>query len=142
MQRFALSHPHSILRGPHLTQPTQTPDLTSNVPVLGYHSHVYYDAQTLAQAKALCEAAAQRFDLTMGRMHERPVGPHPDWSCQLSYASELLNEVLPWLATHRNGLVIFTHILSGDDLRDHRDYAIWMGAVRPLDLSIFNRKGL
>lgn len=105
--------------------------------VQAYHSHVYYDAATLAQARALCEAAAQRFELSMGRMHERPVGPHPDWSCQLSYPAGLLNEVLPWLALHRDGLVIFTHPLTGDDLRDHRDYAIWMGAVRPLALEVF-----
>jgi len=106
-------------------------------PIKGYHSHVYYDADTMAQARQLCEAAAQRFDLAMGRMHQRPVGPHPDWSCQLAYEAELLNQVLPWLAVHRNGLVIFTHPLSGDDLRDHRDYAIWMGAVRPLNLTMF-----
>lgn len=28
---------------------------------------------------------------------------------------------------------------AGDDLKDHTDYAIWMGAMRPLDLSIFNQ---
>lgn len=105
--------------------------------IKGYHSHVYYDADTMAQARQLCEAAAQRFDLVMGRMHQRPVGPHPDWSCQLAYGAELFNQVLPWLAVHRNGLVIFTHPISGDDLRDHRDYAMWMGAVRPLNLQMF-----
>jgi|SRR5699024_4009463 len=104
----------------------------------GYHSHVYFDAQTQAQAELLCKGAAERFpELKMGRTHQRPIGPHPDWSCQLSYPSVLLNDVLPWLAVNRNGLVIFTHPLSGNDLRDHRDYAIWMGAVRPLNLNIF-----
>ncbi len=106
--------------------------------IAGYHSHVYFDAHTFEQAESLCKAAAAQFpELIMGRMHQRPVGPHPDWSCQLSYPRDLLNDVLPWLAVHRDGLVIFTHPLSGDDLRDHRDYAIWMGAVRPLDLTIF-----
>ena len=105
--------------------------------IQGYHSHIYFDANTLFFARTLCEAAAQKFDIEMGRMHERPVGPHPDWSCQLAYGPELLNRVLPWLAVHRQGLIIFTHPLTGDALRDHRDYAIWMGAVRPLDLSIF-----
>ena len=105
--------------------------------VQGYHSHVYFDAHTLEQAQELCEAAAQLFDVRMGRMHQRPVGPHPDWSCQLSYDASLLNEVLPWLAVHRSGLVVFTHPMTGDDLLDHRDYAIWLGSVRPLDLSIF-----
>lgn len=112
--------------------------LNHTTAIQGYHSHVYFDAQSYQQALELCTRAAQTFPaVRMGRMHERPVGPHPDWSCQLSYPAELLNEVLPWLAMNRNGLVIFTHPISGDDLRDHRDYAIWMGAVRPLDLSIF-----
>ncbi|MGA8133977.1 MAG: DOPA 4,5-dioxygenase family protein, partial [Pseudomonas gingeri] len=38
----------------------------------------------------------------------------------------------------RKGLVVFIHPLTDDDLADHRDHAIWMGAVRPLDLSIFS----
>ncbi len=105
--------------------------------VQGYHSHVYFNADTLQQARELCEAAAAQYDISMGRVHQRPVGPHPDWSCQLSYRAELLNEILPWLAVHRNGLVIFTHPITGNDLLDHRDYAMWMGAVRPLNLKMF-----
>lgn len=105
--------------------------------IRGYHSHVYYDAATLDQARILCETAARMFEIDMGRMHERAIGPHPDWSCQLSYHPDLLAQVLPWLAMNRNGLVIFTHPVTGDDLRDHRDYAIWMGAVRPLKLDMF-----
>lgn len=121
-----MSQQHSVISG--YAQPE----------LQGYHSHVYFDADTFEQAQALCLAAQATFpELVMGRMHQRPVGPHPDWSCQLAYAPALLNKVLPWLAVHRQGLTVFTHPISGDDLRDHRDYAIWMGSIRPLDLSIF-----
>ena len=105
--------------------------------VSGYHAHVYFNAQTLDQARALCEEAARRFPLTMGRVHQRPVGPHPDWSCQLAFGQELVVDILPWLAMNRRGLVVFMHPLTGDELADHRDHGIWMGAVRPLDLSGF-----
>jgi DOPA 4,5-dioxygenase len=109
-----------------------TPD-----PVIhGYHAHVYFNADTLPQARALCEAAAAQFPLKLGRMHEKPVGPHPDWSCQLAFKAALFADVVPWLALHREGLVVFIHPLTGQDLIDHRDRAIWMGAVRPLDLSV------
>ena len=108
----------------------------TDVHIFGYHAHVYFDAQTLAQARALCEAAAACFPLKMGRVHERPVGPHPDWSCQLAFKAALFGEVIPWLALHRGGLVVFIHPLTGQDLIDHRDRAMWMGAVRPLDLSV------
>lgn len=104
--------------------------------IQGYHAHVYFDATTLEQARALCEEAARRFAVTMGRVHQRPVGPHPDWSCQLSFRPEVFADVVPWLALNRNGLVIFLHPVTGHDRADHRDHALWMGAVRPLDLSV------
>lgn len=107
--------------------------------IQGYHAHVYYDASTFEQARALCEEALRLFAVSMGHMHQRPVGPHPDWSCQLSFAPELIGVVLPWLALNRDGLVVFLHPLTGDDLADHRDHAIWMGAVRPLNLALFTR---
>ena len=109
-----------------------TPDIR------GYHAHVYFDAGSGARARALCERAAATFPLKMGRVHERPVGPHPDWSCQLAFRAELFAQVVPWLMLHRDGLVVFVHPLTGNDLVDHRDRALWMGAVRPLDLSVLS----
>ena len=105
--------------------------------IRSYHAHVYFDASSVSQAHALCEAAAQRFDLAMGRVHEKPVGPHPDWSCQLSFAAEHFGTVVPWLALNRGALVVLVHPETGDDLADHRDHAIWLGASRPLDLRMF-----
>lgn len=104
--------------------------------IRGYHAHVYFSAETQAQARDLCESAAARFALQMGRLHPQPVGPHPDGSCQLAFKVALFGEVIPWLAMHRAGLVVFVHPLTGQDLADHRDRAIWMGAVRPLDLNV------
>ncbi|MCY1271225.1 Dopa 4,5-dioxygenase family [compost metagenome] len=106
--------------------------------IRGYHAHVYFDAATLEQARELCEEAARRFPLKMGRMHQQPVGPHPDWSCQLAFRPELFAEVIPWLALQRDGLVVLVHPITGNDLADHRDHAFWMGAVRPLDLSVLD----
>jgi len=105
--------------------------------IKGYHAHVYFDASTLDRARALCEQAAHLFELKMGRVHERPVGPHPDWSCQLAFAPEVFAQVVPWLALNRQGLVVFLHPDTGDDLLDHTEHAIWMGAMRPLDLTGF-----
>ena len=36
------------------------------------------------------------------------------------------------------GLVVFVHPLTGNDLLDHRDRALWMGELRPLDLSMLD----
>lgn len=102
-----------------------------------FHAHVYFDADSVEQARALCEAAAARFDLSMGRVHERPVGPHPCWSCQLAFHPELFGEVIPWLALNRDGLTVFVHPNTGDDLRDHRDHPLWMGRMETLKLEMF-----
>lgn len=104
-----------------------------------YHAHVYFGPDTVARARRLCETARDRFGVVMGRMHERPVGPHPDWSCQLLVEHDRLADVLRFLALERDGLVVLVHPETGDELRDHRDHAIWMGTVRPLDLSIFTK---
>ncbi len=108
--------------------------------ITGFHAHVYFDAATVEQARAVCEAAAERFGVTMGRVHERPVGPHPRWSCQLAFPPALFGEVVPWLALERNGLTVFIHPETGDELGDHRDRAIWMGEMLPLNLAMFEAK--
>jgi aromatic ring-cleaving dioxygenase len=115
-----------------------TPTETGVPQISGFHAHVYFDAGSVEKARALCEQAARRFPmLQMGRVHQQPVGPHPDWSCQLAFGTAIAGEVISWLALNRDGLVVFTHPLTGNELADHRDHAIWMGAVRPLDLSFF-----
>ena len=111
-------------------------DYLDSACIRGWHAPVSFAADTLEQARALCEAAAARFPLKMGRVHEKPVGPHPDWSCQLAFRAELFAEVLPWLALNRGGLTVFVHPITGEDLIDHRDRALWLGRVRPLDLSV------
>ena len=45
---------------------------------------------------------------------------------------------MPWLVLNRNGLVVFTHAETGDDIRDHTEHAIWMGDIKPLDLSVLS----
>lgn len=103
----------------------------------GYHAHVYFDADTLPQARALCEAARDEFNLRMGRVHEKLVGPHPMWSCQLLMPAEKFAAVIPWLNVHKDGLIVFVHTLTGDDLWDHTHGAMWLGESMPLNLDMF-----
>lgn len=101
-----------------------------------WHSHVYFDPQSRDVAAALRETITQRFagKMQMGRFHERPVGPHPMFSFQIAYQPEHFAEIMSWLAINRGALIVFTHPNAGDDLRDHRDWAIWMGAKLDLHL--------
>jgi DOPA 4,5-dioxygenase len=103
--------------------------------ITSYHAHVYYDTSTREQARQLCEAAGKQHPLTVGRMHDNPVGPHPRGSCQLAFAADRLAEVLPWLVLNRNGLTVFAHANTGDALTDHTAHVIWLGRSETLDLS-------
>ncbi len=105
--------------------------------ITDYHAHIYFDADTVNQARTLCEAAAETFGVAMGHMHERPVGPHPMWSCQLSATPQQFANLLPWLTLNRDGLIVFCHPGTGDHLTDHTEHAIWLGTGLELDLSIF-----
>ena len=103
--------------------------------ISGYHAHVYFDAATRASAERLCEAAGHAFSLTVGRMHDKPVGPHPRGSCQLAFDKDEFAKVMPWLIENRRGLTVFAHALTGDALKDHTDHVIWLGPSEPLNLA-------
>lgn len=103
--------------------------------VRDWHVHVYFDAGSVDRAQALCECVTARYALKMGRVHRRPVGPHPRWSCQLTVLPDRFAAVLAWLTLNRDGLTIFVHPNSGDELADHRDRAVWLGSIEPLNLN-------
>ena len=103
--------------------------------IKGFHAHVYFDAESVDQATKLCTSAKQQFSIEMGRVHQKCVGPHPMWSCQLAFDPQTFGKIIPWLATHRNGLIVFIHPETGDVVKDHTEHAIWMGQMLELNLS-------
>lgn len=103
-----------------------------------YHAHVYFEQDTLEFASGLCEKAGELFGLKVGRVHQKPVGPHPKWSCQITFAAKNFDAFIPWVDENRNGLTILVHALTGNDLKDHTEYVYWLGDSVELKLSIFN----
>lgn len=106
-----------------------------------FHAHIYYGPETLEEAKNLREKAGEMFGLELGRLHERPVGPHLPWSCQLSVPKEQFAEVISWLALNRGRLDFFIHPVTGNDYDDHAKYAMWLGKSYDLNLTIFTATG-
>jgi DOPA 4,5-dioxygenase len=104
-----------------------------------YHAHVYFDESSVERAAALCLNAWQACHIGLGRLHRKPVGPHPLWSCQLSFDSAEFDRIVTWLDRHRGELDILVHPLTGDDLADHSEHATWLGHEVPLNLSMFER---
>lgn len=105
-----------------------------------YHAHVYFEEATLDQATRLCQRAALELKVPVGRIHTRPVGPHPKWSCQLIFNTERFDAVINWLEENRNGLTILIHGVTDDDLADHTDHASWLGTPEQLKLDMFTPK--
>lgn len=102
-----------------------------------YHAHVYFDEESKIMANKLCLEVAGKFNLKIGRFHEKLVGPHPRWSCQITFSTRDFDDLIPWLDEKREGLTILVHALTGDDLLDHTEFAYWLGDPVALDLRIF-----
>jgi DOPA 4,5-dioxygenase len=121
---------HSERRGPAMTTYLDVARIES------WHAHVYFDAETRDAARAFREVIVEHFDgrVEMGRFHERPVGPHPQWSYQVAFAPAQFADVVGWLALNHGALDVFVHPNTGDQLRDHRDSALWLGRSYMLDL--------
>ena len=103
-----------------------------------WHAHVYFDASSRDAALALratieAELAGR---IELGRFHEKPVGPHPMWSYQLAFPAAGFAHVVGWLALNHGALDVFVHPNTGEELRDHRDRALWLGRSYTLDLSV------
>ncbi len=106
--------------------------------IRNFHAHIYFDADQLDRARALAAAALERFGVLVGHFHVAPVGPHPRGSCQLTVAPGHFGDFAQWLTLNRDGLTIFAHATTGDDLADHTQHVIWFGPSEPLNLSMFD----
>ncbi|MZI94309.1 4,5-dioxygenase [Vibrio sp. CAIM 722] len=104
-----------------------------------YHAHIYFDANTLAQATELCTSAGKEFDIKVGRVHQKKVGPHPHWSCQLAFNHPIYNTIMPWLESKRDGLTVLVHGVTDNELKDHTEHLFWLGESKVLDLSVFTK---
>lgn len=108
-----------------------------------FDAHVYFDGQTLPQASLLREQALTYFKdakVFVGHMIEGPVGPHPIPMFEINFPKELFSEVVLWLLHHHGSLSILVHELTGDDLLDHTEFAMWIGERVELELSAFTKK--
>ena len=105
-----------------------------------WHAHVYFDATSRSAAWALREVILTELagHIEMGRFHERPVGPHPMWSYQLAFTAAAFSPVVAWLTLNHGALDVFIHPNTGDELRDHRDCALWLGRSYTLNLVALN----
>lgn len=102
-----------------------------------FHAHIYFDSNTLARATDLRNRIAAELGLQVGRQHQKLVGPHPQWSFQVSLNIAELDNFISWMEQHRQGLSVLLHADTGNDLLDHTAHVHWLGTPLVLDLSDF-----
>ena len=112
--------------------------LWSMTEIFDFHAHIYFNAEELEHAQTLARAAQEKFNLSVGHFHQKPVGPHPRGSCQLTVAPGDFGQFATWAAVHRGTLTIFAHASTGNDRADHTMHVVWFGPSEELDLSIFS----
>jgi aromatic ring-cleaving dioxygenase len=110
--------------------------------VKSYHAHIYFDsAASRAKAAELREQVAVAFpQATLGRWHDKLVGPHTLPMYQIAFPTEMLASFVPFLMLNRNGLTILLHPETDDAYVDHAEHAAWFGAVLPLNLDVLRPK--
>ncbi len=104
-----------------------------------YHAHIYYDAMSKQTAMDLVQKLDNLFNVEIGQFHDKPIGPHPTGSIQVTVGPEPLGTILNWFAQNRQGLTIFWHPNTGDVMKDHTEHTIWMGAMPELNLDFLER---
>jgi DOPA 4,5-dioxygenase len=95
-----------------------------------FHAHVYFDGPAQREtALALRAQIAERFAVTLGRVHDGRVGPHARAMYQVAFDVPLFGNFVPWLMLNRQGLTVLVHTNTRDERRDHLVHALWMGEI-------------
>ena len=108
-----------------------------NPTIKDYHAHIYFCEDTSEDARELIKVIRRKYNLEIGRFHEKLVGPHPNWSCQVKFSEINFGDFVPWLMVNRGELNIFIHLCSDDSLLDHSKYVCWLGKSQSLNIEMF-----
>lgn len=110
-----------------------------------WHAHIYYGATEREATDVLRGQFAEMMIgddvpiLFVGRMTDRPVGPHPIPQFEIHFAASAGGVVARTITA--SGLRALIHPLTDDDLADHTTLAKWIGEPLDLDVSVLDPPG-
>lgn len=102
-----------------------------------FHAHVYFDKAQRRRAVDLRREIGRRFEVPIGTVLDRPVGPHSKGTFQVIFEIEDFARLVPWLMQHRGELDVLVHADSGDDYLDHTQHVMWLGRSQHIYADIF-----
>lgn len=105
----------------------------------GFHAHVYFDPATRTTALRVRDGLAEHFDVELGRIHEKPLGPHPKSMYQVKFALSEFGALVPWLMIRHEGLDVLIHPETGDAVADHTVNALWLGTKLELNIEVLRK---
>jgi aromatic ring-cleaving dioxygenase len=105
--------------------------------IQSYHFHLYYPVAEISKAQSIVDKLKTIEGIEIGRVWDRPVGPHPIGSCQITVYPGDFEKMTNWFLENREGFDVFVHGVSGDDIIDHTKHVMWIGKEHPLKLEIF-----
>ena len=99
-----------------------------------YHIHIYYDVGQPSEkdAKGLAQDILRRFPDHAKEAHEydKPGGPHAVSNVAVHIDAKGFGEIVSWLQFISGDLSVLVHPKSGDVIKDHIDYGLWLGTRR------------
>lgn len=111
-----------------------------------YHIHIYYEVGQAneAGAKGLAQKIARAFPEHVQEVHEydKPGGPHAVSNVAVHFNAKGFGDIVSWLQFNTGDLSMLVHPKSGDVIKDHIDYGLWLGPKRDglLSTPYFDRK--
>jgi aromatic ring-cleaving dioxygenase len=101
--------------------------------ITSYHAHIYFEGdEQRAAALLLRERIGERFAVTLGRVHEQPIGPHARPMYQVAFNPEIFASFVPWLMLNRMNLTVLVHPNTSRPRSDHLFRSLWLGEVLPI----------
>jgi len=111
-----------------------------------HHAHIYYLPAQRPAAAALRDAFLHESEgddpariLFVGRLADRPVGPHPIPQFEIHFGARAVEAVAARIEA--SGLSALIHPLTDDDLEDHTSLARWIGEPIALDVTALDPPG-
>jgi aromatic ring-cleaving dioxygenase len=104
-----------------------------------FDAHIYFESIDLLEATNLRDKIKNTFNnhtFFVGDMCTEPIGPHPMPMFEANFPQECFAEVVLWLMRERKNFSVLVHPLTGDDLYDHTQGAIWLGSSVELKYDI------